>query len=561
MKLISSVKIKFGIDDDKKIIDFCPTGMTIFVGPNNSGKSLILREAEQICFTYQKNNTHILQDIAFNFPSIEELLVDINSKSTPPNQHENLPEGSIMVHRLTTPQGFNQRDTIPLPAFKEWYANKNLPALARYYLSLLTIRLDGSTRTNLLQPQQLGDLLQAPTNILASLWKNAISRKTLRRITYEAFGEYFTIDALQQHQLRARLSKVEPADEDEEQSLSLRSQTFHQNAKEIMFCSDGVKAYTGILANVLGHNSKICLIDEPEAFLHPPLARKLGQELSSIATQENTNVFIATHSADFLMGCIQSGSPINVVRLTYRNGISSARLLPADKILPLMRNPLLRSTGVLGGLFYESVIVTEADADRAFYQEINERLLAAGDPRGIPNCLFLNAQNKQTVWDIVKPLRELGIPALGIVDFDVFKEGGTVWTKPLESSYIPSMLHEALHLQRQSVLKMFPEKDDLKKKGISNLKGEEFAACKDILETLADYGVLIVPVGEIEQWLTGLDVPRGKSKWLVNIFEMMGDAPEQSNYVRPSSGDVWDFIGLAKKWLENESRKGIPPIP
>jgi hypothetical protein len=37
-----------------------------------------------------------------------------------------------------------------------------------------------------------------------------------------------------------------------------------------------------------------------------------------------------------------------------------------------MRNPLLRSTGVLSGLFYEFVIVTEADADRAFYQEIND---------------------------------------------------------------------------------------------------------------------------------------------------------------------------------------------
>ena len=53
----------------------------------------------------------------------------------------------------------------------------------------------------------------------------------------------------------------------------------------------------------------------------------------------------------------------------------------------------------------------------------NERLLAENDPRGISNCLFLNAQNKQTVWDIVKPLRELGIPALAIVDIDILKDG------------------------------------------------------------------------------------------------------------------------------------------
>src|SRR5260370_23066181 len=84
-----------------------------------------------------------------------------------------------------------------------------------------------------------------------------------------------------------------------------------------------------------------------------------------------------------------------------------------------MRNPLLRSTGVLGGLFYESVIVTESDADRAFYQEINERLLRFQPERGLNNALFLNAQNKQTVPTILAPLRQLGIPAAGIVDVDV----------------------------------------------------------------------------------------------------------------------------------------------
>jgi hypothetical protein len=80
-------------------------------------------------------------------------------------------------------------------------------------------------------------------------------------------------------------------------------------------------------------------------------------------------------------------------------------------------------------LFFEAVIVCEADSDRAFYQEINERLLAEFDNRGMNNCLFINAQNKQTVWDIVKPLRELGIPTIGIVDIDVLKEGGSVTIK------------------------------------------------------------------------------------------------------------------------------------
>jgi len=70
----------------------------------------------------------------------------------------------------------------------------------------------------------------------------------------------------------------------------------------------------------------------------------------------------------------------------------------------LTRNPLLRSTGALSGLFYEFVIVTESDTDRAFYNEVNERLVSFRNEWSVPNCLFLNAQNKQTVSSIITEL-------------------------------------------------------------------------------------------------------------------------------------------------------------
>ena len=81
----------------------------------------------------------------------------------------------------------------------------------------------------------------------------------------------------------------------------------------------------------------------------------------------------------------------------------------------------MRSAKILDGLFYDYVIVTEADADRAFYQEINERLLRFMPDLGIPNCLFVNSQGKQTEKTIICPLREIGIPTAGIVDIDLIK--------------------------------------------------------------------------------------------------------------------------------------------
>ncbi len=216
--------------------------------------------------------------------------------------------------------------------------------------------------------------------------------------------------------------------------------------------------------------------------------------------------------------------------------------------------------GVLNALFYNAVVVTEADADRAFYQEINERLILAKDPRGIEGCLFLNAQNRQTVWDIVRPLRELGIPAAGIVDIDVLKEGGTVWQKPMDCAFVPTLSHSGLAVERSALLKAFKAtgKDMKRGGGTEVLSQSDREACLNFFAKLADYGIFVVPSGEIEAWLPSLSVSRNKKTWLTTIFEAMGEDPTAPTYVRPSPGDVWDFIGSIRNWVASPTRKGIP---
>ena len=167
--------------------------------------------------------------------------------------------------------------------------------------------------------------------------------------------------------------------------------------------SDGVKAYTGIMIHIYAGDPRVIIIDEPEAFLHPSLAFSLGKELAKAATSEGKYIFAATHSPQFVMGAIQSGANVNIIRLTYEGGTRDGPVTSSEELTALMQDPLLRSVGVLSGLFYNHVIVGEADADRSFYQEINERLLAAGDDRGIPHTLFLNADNKQTIPRIIRP--------------------------------------------------------------------------------------------------------------------------------------------------------------
>ena len=171
-----------------------------------------------------------------------------------------------------------------------------------------------------------------------------------------------------------------------------------------------------------------------------------------------------------------------------------------------MRNPLLRSTRVLDGLFYEFVVVTEADADRVFYQEVNERLLKLKPEWGIPNCLFLNAQNKQTVPTVLRPLRNLGIPAVGIVDVDVLKDGGTAWTTFLEEGCVPELERQSLAVSRSNVKDRLDATGKYMKRdgGLELLDNGDKEAAENPCERLSEYDLFIVKKGELESWLPDL---------------------------------------------------------
>ncbi|AQX11347.1 hypothetical protein BAX94_09520 [Elizabethkingia meningoseptica] len=567
--MIKSLKFKFGPIDCNNKLELIPTPITIFVGPNNSGKSRALIEIENFCRTGKFNdNSLILEKINYSSNNLEDITKIIDDIIVKPDLNDSVKPGEIILSKLKAQTNQVVKLIVDKKRFIEestaedpTKSNFAMPFYPRF-VDIFTLRLDGSNRLNLLLEKEAGDLQETPKNNLSQLFQRDDLRKKLRDIIFEAFKKYFVIDPTNIGKLRVRLSEKKPPSDEIERGWGEESVKFHKNGLLISDASDGIKAFCGIISSIIAGDPKVLLIDEPEAFLHPSLSSILGKEIGKSLYSTNKRLFAATHSASFLMGCIQSNAPLNIVRLTYKSNNATARLLPKEKIIHLMRNPLLRSTGVLNGLFYDSVIVTEADSDRAFYQEINERLLAENDGRGISNCLFLNAQNKQTVWDIVKPLRELGIPAVGIVDIDVFKEGGTVFTKLLDGTFIPTLNHPAYHTQRKAIYDELNSTDSNWKKngGISILDIKKKEASLNFIKQLQEYGVFIVKNGELESWLNDLGVESSKTHWLLNMFIRMGENPNDLNYIKPSNGDVWDFIGEIQQWISNENRNGIPTL-
>lgn len=554
--MITSLKIKFGSSQTKPPLEAKTTPITIFVGPNNSGKSKILMEIQAFCNNGSTNSTDvILRDL--DFAPLPDPEAEINKYTLTPNQGEFIQPQNVLFGKGDWRSQIDKNSLISY--LSDPIQQKN--NFCRYYVTFNTLRIDGGSRISLVNDQPAGDLQGNPQNSFSVLFKDNKKRAEVRRIIFDAFKKYFVIDPTHLGLLRIRLSDIAPINNIQECGIHSEAISFHKQALNISSASDGVKAFTGIITTIIAGDPKVILIDEPEAFLHPSLATNLGKEVSNSVSSGSKNLFVSTHSSNFLMGCIQSGAPINIIRLTYSNNIPTARLLPSDKVLKLMRHPLLRSTGVLNGLFYEYVVVTEADSDRAFYQEINERLLLFEPTKGISNCLFLNAQNKQTIHEIIRPLREMGIPCAAIVDVDVIKDGGTVWTNLLSSASIPEVTLQATATSRSNIKSKFDAKEKNFKTngGVDVLDPADKEACNNLFDQLDEYGIFAVRNGELESWLKVLRATASHSPdWLVEIFEKLGEDPTSTNYIKPTANDVWDFMAKIKTWFSNPTRKGIP---
>ena len=575
--MIKNITLQFGPKGRGGSLPFEPGSVTIFVGPNNSGKSLLLREIKTFCEAGMQNNFKVLNNVEFDPLNDEIIKKNIELMRIPFKVNEPRQPGTIKYGRFNSTKGFMQFQVHPQQLL-QWKLSPSAQTQRNFfscYVSMYVSHFGGKDRFAPIQPpqrQQHGarqedyNLKLPPKNNRACLFKDNGKRAEVRNLTYEAFGNYFVIDPTDIGKLEIRLSDKEPPSEDIEKGLTSESIAFHEAAKPITEFSDGVQAFTSLIMAVVAGEEKIILVDEPEAFLHPTLAKLLGKKLSTLMSKRDGHLVVATHSPFFTMGCLQSGKKLNIIRLTYDKSTthSTARLLESDKIVDLFKDPLLRSTGVIEALFHSAVIVTEGDTDRAFYNEINERMLTQNDTEGINNGLFLNAQNKQTIGRIISPLRDIGIPAVGIFDIDLIKDGGQNFTNILKTFKVPSDMHRSLSSMRSDVLKAFKEVDnstgmkDMKRKGgISLLSGGKKDLVEKFLKDLEEYGIFIVSGGEVESWLKSLSCTNHGPDWLIQVFTKMGTDPADSGYLKPDQGDVWEFLRSINKWIKNPNRKGM----
>lgn len=534
-------------------LNFHPNRITIFIGPNNGGKSKALAELQHSISPVTGYTNKVISHAKRSKIEEKELDAKISRFSRPKRLGDDPSPSSIVI------EGHGQRTLLDYS-----YLRNNINSLddisklqyTSNLLRLFYLSLGGGNRLSLADPVQAEPVGSPANTTIARIFGNDSLREKISSIVYKGFKQYLVIDPTQLPLIGYRLSDTRP-ENDVEKHLTNRAAEYFREAMPLAEASDGTRAFVGLLAEVLAGDPDIIFVDEPEAFLHPALQFLLGQQIAANVTVDK-QVFAATHSPSFLLGCVLAGVDVDVIRLTYKSKVSSARLLKSDRLKSLMTDPLFRSVNAASALFYDSAIVVEGDSDRAFYDEINVRM-ARFSSLGLQHATFLNAHNKQTVVNIVRPLRDIGVPAAFILDIDWIKEDGQVWERYFGALGAPAAMKDSFSALRRSIRNMLESADlDYKRRGgIQLLDGEDRAAAEAFFDSMEQYGLFTVRSGELESWLPQLDVERSKNKWLASVFSAMGSDPDDENYLKPNRDDVWHFMERIAGWVSDPNRRGM----
>jgi len=218
---------------------------------------------------------------------------------------------------------------------------------------------------------------------------------------------------------------------------------------------DGMRSFATLLFASRLVEPPVLLVDEPEAFLHPPQARRIGEVLKLRIDTPSQQLFVATHSVDVLRGLLVSGTKsTKIVRLTRERG-NQARLLSVEHLETLWSDPILTFSNAFDGLFHEATILCEGDADCRFYETLI-RAVDEADGKSRLDLHFAYTAGKDRLPVVQRALAALGVRVIVIADFDVIRKDDPLKTLLLDRLSIWEEVLPKIKTVREAVEKRLP---------------------------------------------------------------------------------------------------------
>lgn len=522
-------------------MEIIPKKINVIVGPNNSGKSRFLREIRD--YISGENNRKIISDIEYTFPenfSDFDKAYNINAKiirdkygnwmlksySNKPNQ---------LLEMTSTLESYFTQDMRTISE-KEYFLRiineKKKIEFLNWYGSLFYQYMGTEERLTICKKQSNYGLDTSSTNYLSSFkYKNDLlddlSCKIKKLFKKDIYLDTRTLGKNLAFRIGENFDYLKnKANISEKEAFELFSETMLDEQ------GDGMKSFVSTFLSLNCNESDILLLDEPEAFLHPPLAHQLGEMIAESNNEERT-IFVATHSIEILKGILSKNQDVNVIRITRaEENKNTFMILEQDTLKTILKNPLLRVSRVLEGIFCEKVIITEAEADELVYQELVEKIFPES------GVFFAHGQNKQTLASIAELYQKIGVAYEIITDFDVLRVSKEFnkflllmpiddkerdmfinYSEKLRKEIEKSVTFEKIKTEDIEKEKKIKRDEVYHKKGIRFFEKELQNKIQEAFSYFAKNHLHILETGELETLLEDYGVPyKEKKEWIIEAI-------------------------------------------
>ena len=546
-------KIEF---NDGNIFEFGPSDVVVFVGSNNAGKSQVLRDIK-LYF----ENTNLTRLVAKE--------MHLSSSGNPNYFREHAVERNGRFYFSNT--SYNRIDM-----FENEWINGNYSSFKDYLLKSLSTeqRLRDSRPVD-----SFNTLVDFPQNPIHELYIDDEKETFLSELLKRAFNLDLIVNRCAGNIIPIHIGSKPTMEKGEDRASGsyLKKLNCIPQAQDQ---GDGVRSYLSILLNVFVTPHPILLIDEPEAFLHPPQARLLGKLLAE-KLNGSGQIFISTHSGDFIKGLLDSNNVnIKIIHINRVADVNHVNMLDNSGITNIWKDPILRYSNILDGLFHSKVVICESDSDCRFYQALLNACYKEDDE--IVDILFLQSGGKHRLKTIVPALKALSVKTMAITDIDVFNDKHTfkdviesfgvswldaepVWNnvnqfaltqgEMVQISEFQKQLNDVINTNDGDYLTEMTAKrikdsvkfnsgwSFVKKHGKNSFVNDKESLSKfEILYNICyRAGLLVVPVGEIECFHKSGDLHG--PKWVNKILETITDLKNDSRLQ-----GARDFVAMIREF-------------
>lgn len=504
--------------NDNTQLTLNPNSIIVFTGANNSGKSQVLKDIED----YLRDSQTIpivIKKIEFDYRG--EITETIFLK----NHFYSNRQGE---YSLLNSLNYISKDTL-----QQWWNMRYLQILHTLFVKRL------STEIRLTSSNALERNNQPEKHPIFKLNNNESLAQTLSNYFRQAFGVDLILNRNEMQTIPLHIGQAP----DKTAFTIDRQDDYYNQVKmlpKLQEQGDGMRSFASILLDTFTSDHTITLIDEPEAFLHPPQARILGKMLAK-NNPDNRQLLISTHSEDFLQGLIDANNDnVTIIRIDRENNINRMSVLRNDEIKKLWSNPILRYSNILSGLFHEKVVVCESDYDCLFYQAIINAVYEHKKEIA-PDILFTHCGGKTRIKDVVSALKAVNVPVVAICDFDLLNASqnfkpivasfGLNWETKLSTDM--KIIYDSMNAKNGGENDAWTQ---IKKIGKIGFSGYAPAAYERVEAVCKSAGLFVVPIGEMECF--DKTINKEKKDWVYHVLENYDLA------VEPKLKEAREFVQL-----------------